>query len=126
MTADFTLPEITLHARTLEVFSRRQYHTVVLRVDPQQPLQILFRDLVTVSSWQGTSSSIKRPYIPHITIANGLSDQQLLATQAELIDFQFSFKPAQLTLYQKAANWPQWQPLASRPFPPLNQPPENV
>jgi 2'-5' RNA ligase len=118
--AALPVASFSITAEDVLVFSRRHYHTLVLQAEPKARLMRLFDQLVSVASWQQVAASTKRPYEPHITLANGLNTSQLAAARQQLAQPTVSFTCDRLTLFAKQAAWPAWQPLATASFMPKN------
>jgi 2'-5' RNA ligase len=109
-----TIPSFIITSTRISVFERRQRSTVVLEVHPRGALNLLATQLIESCSWQDTSSTTKRPHIPHITLVNQLPRSRLndVINSITLTDLPYKFECTSVTLFAKESRWPRWRELA--------------
>lgn len=95
-------------------FERRHATTFVLLPGSRAQLTDLFAAIFKLATWQDTTASTKRPYEPHITLANQVPVTAAPHVRSDLdrLSLDFEFACDTIALYQKEANWPKWQELA--------------
>jgi 2'-5' RNA ligase len=103
-----------LKAHILGHFSRSGKHTLVLKVGPPSALHRLFRELITNAAWRDIADSTRRPYEPHITLANQLPESAagIAAKRLRVAQPSLEFLVTSVVLYQKETSWPKWSVLA--------------
>jgi 2'-5' RNA ligase len=111
---DLGLPAFTTRFNTVSIFERRHTSTFVLLPQSRSPLATLFAAVLTHANWQATTASTRRPYEPHITLANQVPGSTAPSLRTDLTDLNLDieFPCTTIALYQKEASWPQWQELA--------------
>ena len=102
---------ISIRASRTSRFTRGQRHTLVLLPDDPSELRRLYHHLIREAAWQSTAASTRRPFEPHITLADQLADESI--TNAESFVKQqglhVSFVADRICLYRKARYWRSWQ-----------------
>jgi len=104
---------------SIGAFERRHATTFVLLPESRVLLTDLFASVLEHAAWQDTAASTKRSYEPHITLANQVPATSAPHVRSDLdrLNLNIGFVCNTVALYQKEANWPQWQELARYPMP---------
>ncbi len=115
-------PQITLNG--ISIYHSSNESAIFLRVQPDPALLELHRQLHEgLRGWFALEAPFENDYfIPHITLANWLTDQQLAAATADLrknnlLDFQQTFYGTEISIATSplaaGANAQRWQRLAT-------------
>ena len=99
-------------------FRRRHSSTLILLPDSKSYFHQLFESTRNAATWQDTITSLKRPYEPHITLANQVHEAAAPRIREQLLELNLEpeFTLDCVSLYAKQAHWPRWQLLAERPL----------